>query len=56
MLHAIANPILAEDLDDGFTMLVGPDRAANLLEVGVVDSPDGPIIIHAMAARPKYLR
>jgi hypothetical protein len=25
-------------------------------EIGVVDTSDGPIIIHAMTARPKYLR
>ena len=56
MIHAFDNPILVEDLDDGFTMFVGPDRAGILLEVGVIDSTDGPIIIHAMAARPKYLR
>ena len=28
----------------------------NLLEIGVIESVDGPIIIHAMTARPKYLR
>ena len=27
-----------------------------LLEIGVIESVDGPIIIHAMPARPKYLR
>ena len=32
------------------------DQAGNLLEVGDIDSSDGPIIIHAMPARPKYLR
>ena len=32
------------------------DTAGNLLEVGVIDSADGPIIVHAMPARPKYLR
>jgi len=56
MLHAFNNPILTEDLDDGFTMLIGPSETVNLLEVGVIESPDGPIIIHAMPARPKYLR
>ena len=56
ILHAFDNPILAEDLDDGFTMLVGPDHSGNLLEVGVVDSVDGPVIIHAMTARKRYLR
>lgn len=56
MLHAFNHPILVEDLDDGLVMFVGADTAGNLLEVGVIDSTDGPIIIHAMTARPKYLR
>ena len=56
MIHAFNHPILVDELDDGFTMFIGADRAANLLEVGVVDTIDGPIIIHAMPARPKYLR
>lgn len=55
MIHAIRNPIRIEGLDDGFTMFVGPDGAGNLLEVGVVDSGHGPVIVHAMPARPKYL-
>ena len=42
--------------DDGFVMFVGADNAGNLLEIGVIDSADGPIIVHAMPARPKYLR
>jgi hypothetical protein len=56
MIHAFNHPILVDDLDDGLTMFVGADTAGNLLEVGVIDSSDGPIIIHAMPARPKYLR
>ena len=55
-MHAFNNPIFVEDLDEGFTMFVGADSATRLLEIGVVDSSDGPIIIHAMPARPKYLR
>ena len=56
MIHAFNHPIQVDDLDDGFTMFIGPDHAGNLLEVGVVDSDDGPIVVHAMAARAKYLR
>lgn len=56
MIHAFNNPILVDELDEGFTMFVGADPAANLLEIGVVDASDGPIIVHAMPARPKYLR
>jgi hypothetical protein len=56
MLHAVRNAIATEDLDDGFTMFIGPARDASLAEVGVVDGEDGPVIVHAMVARPKYLR
>lgn len=56
MLHAFNNPISYEDLDDGFTMIIGPSRSARLLEVGVVDTDHGPVIVHAMTARRKYLR
>jgi hypothetical protein len=56
MLHALNHPMFVEDLDEGFVMFVGADVAGNLLEIGVVDSADGPIIVHAMTARPKYLR
>jgi hypothetical protein len=56
MIDAFSNPIFVDELEDGFTMFVGSDPAANLLEIGVVDTSDGPIIIHAMPARPKYLR
>jgi hypothetical protein len=56
ILHAFNNPILVEDLDEGMTMFIGPDRAGNLYEVGVVSTDEGPIVVHAMKARPKYLR
>ncbi len=56
MTHAFDHPMFVEDLDEGFTMFVGPGRAGRLLEVGVVDSEDGPVIVHAMPARAKYVR
>ena len=56
ILHAFANPIRVEELDDELTMLVGPDHAGNLYEIGVAASTDGPVVVHAMPARPKYLR
>lgn len=55
MLHALRNPLRAEDRGDDFTMFTGGSRAGDLLEVGVVDSDDGPVIIHAMRARKQYL-
>jgi hypothetical protein len=56
MLHAWRNPVMVTYHDDGFTMIIGPDRAGNPLEVGTVDAADdAAVIIHAMAARPgKY--
>jgi hypothetical protein len=56
ILHAFNNPIRVEDLDDGLIMLIGPDTAGNFYEIGVVGSDEGTLIVHAMRARPKYLR
>ena len=56
ILHAYNNPIRVEDLDEELFMLIGTSRAGNLLEIGVVATSDGPVIVHAMEARPKYLR
>jgi hypothetical protein len=51
------NPVRIIDLpDDNLTMLIGPDRAARLLEIGV-SSVDGiEFVIHAMPAGDKYLK
>ncbi|HSH59578.1 MAG TPA: hypothetical protein VK988_08055 [Acidimicrobiales bacterium] len=57
ILHAFNQPMwtTTDPDDDEVMMLVGPDRAGNLLEVGVVDSDAGPVIIHALSpARPKF--
>lgn len=56
IVHAFNNPVRVEDLDEGLVMLVGPDHAGNLLEIGVVTADDGPVVVHAMPARPKYQR
>jgi hypothetical protein len=37
-------------------LVLGPDRAANLLELVVLDRPNGPAVIHAMPMREKYRR
>jgi hypothetical protein len=55
-LHAWAFAIDAYDVDEGTVMYVGPDRAGNLLEVGVVDWHDTLAIVHAMPARPRFSR
>lgn len=54
--HALHNAVWVEPLDEGLSMFVGPDRAAKLLEIGVIDSQEGPVVVHAMEARPKYKR
>jgi hypothetical protein len=59
MLHAVDNPLAVEDLgeDPDRWLVVGPDRAANMLEVVVLLSREGTeMIIHAMPLRPIYRR
>lgn len=55
IVHVWRNPISSWELEEGMTMLVGPDHAARLLEIGVVDSEEGPVVVHAMEARSKFL-
>lgn len=56
MLHAHRHPIRVFKVDD-LTMIVGGDQTGHLLEVGLATSDEGiEFIVHAMAARPKYLR
>ena len=55
-LHAWAFAIDAYDLRDGMVIYLGPVRAGNLLEVGVVDWYEELAIVHAMRARPKFVR
>jgi len=56
--HAVRNALVVEEIaDDPLRYLVlGPDRAANLLELVVMDRPQGPAVIHAMAMRAQYRR
>lgn len=57
MLHAWRQPLDAFELEDGGVMLIGGDRAGNLIEVGVRQTADGAVIFHAYRpARPKFLR
>ena len=55
MIHAYHHPIRVLLLDD-LTMLLGPDRSARVLEVGVSNREGIDFIVHAMPARPKFLR
>ena len=57
ILHALRHHIHAFALDEGLTMVVGPARDAQLLEIGLVESAEGDLlVVHAMAAREKFLR
>jgi hypothetical protein len=56
MLHAYRHPIRVFEFDD-LTMIIGGDRTGRPLEVGVVRSAEGvEFVVHAMTARPKFLR
>lgn len=37
--------------DEDVTLFLGADAAGNLLEIGVLSTDEGPVIIHAMPAR-----
>ena len=57
MLHAFRNHWKAYETNDpDVTMFIGPSRSGDPLEVGVVIDDDGVAIIHAMRARPKFLK
>jgi hypothetical protein len=55
MIHAYHHPVRVFALDD-LTMLIGADGAGRVLEVGVSSAEGFDFIVHAMPARPKFLR
>lgn len=55
--HALDLRLTAFDVDEGMTMVVGPDRTGTPIEVGVVEMYGGHCVVHAMRpARPQFLR
>jgi hypothetical protein len=54
--HGVKNAVVIEEIaDDPIRCLVpGPDRGGNLLELVVLDRPQGPAVIHAMAMTEQY--
>lgn len=57
MLHALRHHWVAfATNDDAVTMFIGPSKTAQPLEIAVVTDEDGTAVIHAMPARPKFLR
>ncbi len=55
ILHAYRNPIRVFEIED-LTMLIGPATDGNLLEIGIAVAEGFEFIVHAMPARPKFLR
>lgn len=55
--HAIDNAVgaITRPEQPEFTMLIGPDATARLLEVGIIETDDQDYVIHAMTARDKYV-
>ena len=58
ILHAYRNAISSRPLEDGEVMLVGPAHNAEFYELGVSydADTDSVVILHAMLARPRFLR
>lgn len=57
MLHVLRFAISHVRQDDDMVMFIGPDRAGNLVEVGVVTWHGILAVVHAMSpAREKYLK
>ena len=55
MLHTYRYPIRVFELDD-MTMLIGPEAAGRLLEVGTATAEGIEFIVHAMPVHQKFLR
>ena len=54
-LHACRNAIRIVQMND-LLMFIGADSSGRMLEVGIARADEAPRIIHAMKARPNYLR
>jgi len=54
--HGLRGALVIDEIGEDPTryLVLGPDRAGNLLELVVLDRPQGPAVIHAMAMSTKY--
>lgn len=54
--HALRHAAVVDEIGEDPTryLVLGPDRAGNLLELVVLDRREGPAVIHAMPMRAKY--
>jgi hypothetical protein len=55
MLHAYRNSVRVFEFDE-LAMLIGSDQAGRMLEVGLTAAEGVEFIVHAMTARPKFVR
>ena len=55
MIHAYLHPLRVFQANS-LTMLIGADWAGRLLEIGVASAGGIDFIVHAMPARPRFLR
>lgn len=56
VLHAFSHPVRYEDLDDGFVMIIGPTRSAQLVETRSSRTHHGPRHRSRDDRPKKYLR
>jgi hypothetical protein len=57
MLHALRHHWRAFETDDpAVTRFICPSTSGEPLEIGVVTDDEGTAVIHAMRARPKFLK
>lgn len=54
-MHAYRNPIRVFDLGD-VVMLIGADENGRVLGVGIAEGEGVEFIVHAMPARPEFVR
>ncbi len=55
IVHALSYFVRVEHNEE-FTMIIGPSRKGDMLEVGTSTNEESIIIFHAMPARRKFLR
>ncbi|MBM3695590.1 MAG: hypothetical protein FJW79_06635 [Actinobacteria bacterium] len=55
MLPACHHPVRVFEAQ-GLVMLIGADLSGRLLEIGVASAEGLDLVVHAMPARPKFLR
>lgn len=56
ILHALRNPIRIAPISEELNMVIGDDGSRGLIEIGIVTRDERIVVIHAMAARAKFLR